>query len=287
MPLQYHEEPRVWAETHFMGAEMSDVRRTHRVVTIAEAMAASPGCSIPQMFAHAYDIKAAYNLFHHPESTPDHLQAGHQDMVREQMYRPGVYLLVEDTTTMSWSGKKAIPGLGQISNGAAGLQGFLLHSVLTVRWPEEAIGSGQDRRPAVEVIGLGDQQHYVRQRRATGQPRESSQARKYRKRESHIWEQAGQRIGPTPQGVRWIRIGDREADIYEHLRACQQLGHGFVIRAAKDRGLIDPQSGKRAGRLFALVRRSKSLGTCELEWRSRADKPARMATLQLSATPVE
>jgi Transposase DNA-binding len=90
MPLQYHEEPRVWAEAHFIGAEMSDVRRIHRVVTIAEAMAARPGCNIPQMFAHAYDIKAAYNLFHHPESTPDHLQADHQDMVLEQMHRPPV-----------------------------------------------------------------------------------------------------------------------------------------------------------------------------------------------------
>jgi hypothetical protein len=49
--LQHHSDPRTWAENNFAGAEMSDPRRVDRVVTIAEAMAASPGKTIPDMFA--------------------------------------------------------------------------------------------------------------------------------------------------------------------------------------------------------------------------------------------
>lgn len=232
--LNHYEEPRKWAENNFLGAEMTDVRRISRVITIAEAMASSPGSSIPEMFAHPYDVKAAYKLFKHPDATPDNLQAGHRDWVLEQMHQPSVYLLIEDTTEMSWSGKKQIKGLGQIGNGAAGLQGFFLHSVLAVRWPELTGAELDSRRPPVEVLGVCDQQYYIRQRRPEGQPRESSQARKYRDRESQVWEHAGRRIGQAPDKARWVRVCDREGDIYEQLRSCQELGHGFVIRAAKD-----------------------------------------------------
>ena len=47
-----HQEPPLWAEQPCSGAERSDVRRTDRIVAIAEAMAATPGGSIPTLFAH-------------------------------------------------------------------------------------------------------------------------------------------------------------------------------------------------------------------------------------------
>jgi hypothetical protein len=147
MSFPDYEEPHRWAEEHFMGAEMSDVRRTNRVVTIAEAMAARPGGSLPELFAHPYDVKAAYNLFKHPDSTPDQLQAGHREGVREQLQSPGVYLLWEDTTELSWSGNRPVKGLGPMGNGAAGLQGFQLHSGLAVRWSSPAAAHPQSRRP--------------------------------------------------------------------------------------------------------------------------------------------
>ena len=208
-----HQEPHLWAEQPCSGAERSDRRRTDRIVAIAEAMAATPGGSIPTLFAHPSDIKAAYNLFKHPEATPDNVQAGHRDLVLSEMQTPGIYLLLEDTTELSFSGRKPVPGLGPIGNGAAGLQGFFVHSVLGARWSPPPAATPDSRRPAVAVLGLCDQPYDVRQPRAPGTPRESSQARKYRERESYKWEHAGQRIGPAPAGVRWIRSGDREADI--------------------------------------------------------------------------
>jgi len=287
MSFVAHQEPHLWAEQHFSGAEMSDVRRTDRIVAMAEAMAATPGGSIPTLFAHPYDSKAAYNLFKHPEATPDNVPAGHRELVLSARQTPGVYLLLEDTTALSFSGRKPVPGLGPIGHGAAGLQGFFVHAVLGARWSPPPAATPGSRRPAVEVLGLCDQQYSVRKPRAPGTPRASSQARKYRERESYKWEHAGQRIGPAPAGVRWIRIGDREADIYEHLRRCPTLGHGFVMRAAKDRALCHPQTGKRAGRFFEVGRRASPLDEFILEWRARPHQPARRATLLLSATALE
>lgn len=85
------------------------------------------------MFLNAYDIKAAYNFFRRSEATPENLQLAHRELVMEQLQFPGRYLLLEDTSELSWSGNEPIPGLGPVGNGAAGLQGFHLHSVLAVR----------------------------------------------------------------------------------------------------------------------------------------------------------
>ena len=87
---------------------MGEARRNQRAQTIAAAMATNPDKSIPKMFIHRYDIKAAYNLFKHPEATPDNLQLAHREVVLEQMHLPGRYLLLEDSSEMSWSGNNPI-----------------------------------------------------------------------------------------------------------------------------------------------------------------------------------
>jgi Transposase DNA-binding len=184
MSFVAHQAPHLWAEQHCSGAEMSDIRRTDRIVAIAEAMAATPGGSMPTLFAHPYDIKAASNRFKHPEATPDNVQAGHRDLALGEMQPPGISLLLEDTTALSFCGRKPVPGLGPLGNGAAGLHGFFVHSVLGARWSPPPAATQDSRRPAVEVLGLCDQPYDVRQPRAPGTPRESSQARQYRERES-------------------------------------------------------------------------------------------------------
>ena len=282
MPGSMHHAPKRWAEEQFAGAKLTDIRRVARVKTIAEAMAVQPGRSIPQLCDSPYAVKATYNLFKHEEATPENLQAGHRASVLEAMRQPGVSLFLEDTTELSWSGKHSIGGLGPIGNSAAGLQGFFLHTVLSVRWPDAPQDTSK-RRP-VEVLGIGDQQYYVRT--PCRRPRESSQERLRRARESQVWPQASQHLGHAPQDVQWIRVADREADIYEYLVSGQALGHGFVIRAAKDRALSHPETGKRAGRLFTAARSAVPLGEFTLELRQRPKHPARTAHLCVSATAV-
>jgi len=220
LQVDVRQEPQRWAEEQFAGAKLTDIRRVARVKTIAETMAVHPGRSIPQLCRSPYAVKATYNLFKHEEATPENIQAGHRALVRDAMRQPGVYLLLEDTTELSWSGKQAIAGLGPIGNSAAGLQGFFLHTVLSVRWPD-TLQDNHKRQP-VEVIGLGDQQYYVRT--PCRQPRETSQERLKRARESQVWPQASHRVGGAPAGVRWVRVADREADIYEYLVSCQEQG---------------------------------------------------------------
>ena len=151
MQVGVHQEPQRWAEAQFAGAKLTDIRRVARVKKIAEAMAVHPGHSMPQLGRSPYAVKATYNLFKHVEATPENMQAGHRALTRDTMRQPGVYLFVEDTTALSWSGKQAMAGLGPIGKSAVGLQGFFFHTVLSMRWPDTS--QDTSKRQPVEVIG--------------------------------------------------------------------------------------------------------------------------------------
>ncbi|GEM_PF-6230649 len=196
--MSFSDNERTWSEENFSGDILGDERRVQRVITYAQAMAAHPGKSIPQLFDRPYDVKAVYNLLNNPDVTPDGLQSGHRDLVLEALYQPGTYSLIEDGSDLSWAGNQPIEGLGPIGTGAKGLQGFSLHTVIAVRWPNGAIGTDTSRRPPLKHIGLADQQFYVRQ--AKGMEDKASRKRRFSDQplESPLWEQASSRIGRAP-----------------------------------------------------------------------------------------
>jgi hypothetical protein len=240
-------------------------------------MVRSPGRSVPELFNTQSEAKAAYNLFKHPGATPENLQSGHRRLVRNRLSEAGTYLLIEDTTELIWRYRDSVEGLGMV--GCKKGQGFHLHSVLAVQWPALQGPS----RPPLAVVGLADQQYYLRQPVPAGENANDSAARKNRARESQLWEQASERLGVAPLSVRWVRVCDRGADIYEFLQSCLQLGHGFVVRAAQDRLLQLPQESK----LFTIARQAGPLGRFDLPLRSRPGQAARTAHLQVSAHSVE
>ncbi len=185
----------------------------------ARALAERPGTTIPELFTRKYEIDATYNLLDQREVTPDAIQGGHRRLVKEELRQPGRYLLIEDTTFPSFTHRqRAVPGLGPIGGSEEGQQGFLLHSVLAVRAPLPARPDASGRRPPVTVLGLIDQQYLVRSPRPTAKSKQVvSRQRTERDRESDRWLESSRRIGPAPTDpdTRWVRVADREADIYE------------------------------------------------------------------------
>ena len=275
-------DPQAWAEENFGDLDLGHLQRNQRAITIAAGFAARPGKSIPQTFASWYEVQATYTFFANPAVTPDELQARHRELTLARLQQPGTYLLLEDTTEPAWGGQTARPGLGRVGDKHSTKQGFQLHSCLAVCWPATPQPTAQGQRPPLEVLGLADQQSLVR---VAAPPDETRQARLLRARESEVWEAATSRLGTAPDNpaVRWVRVCDRGADIYEFLVNCQAEGHGYVVRAAQDRALLDA-AGAPAGHLFATARRQPSLGEFNLVLRARPGQAARTARLSLSAT---
>lgn len=272
--------PREWAISNFSGAELTHIKRVDRAVTIAEAMAMNPGASLPQMFANRYDLKAAYKFFRHPETTPDNLQYAHREQSFMEIEKPGQYLLIEDTTEIFCSEGEEIEGLGPIGSSKERKIGFHLHSTLAVGWPVEN-NRKTPSRPNVEIIGLVDQQYHVRRPRIDKPVSSLRRVKPAQELESVLWEQASQRLGPSPatQDIKWIKVSDRASDIYDHLQECRKQGHSYVIRANIDRPVIDAE-GNRIGTLFEIVRQSSSQGELNLKLRARPAVAARTAKLR-------
>jgi len=282
--LDHKSAPADWARAQFQGARLKHCARRKRVMKIAAAMAEQPGRTIPELFTRKYDIDAAYDFFDRPEATPDAIQCGHRALVKEELRQPGRYLLIDDTTYMSFTHRRqVVPGLGPIGVSDEG-QGFLLHSVLAVRTTPAPQPDATGRRPPVEVLGLADQQYLIRRNRPEGEPNNASQQRKRRERESQRWPEATVRIGPAPadEAIRWVRVADREADIYEYLISCREQNHGFVVRLSQNRVILDPSDDERSGLVLGSVRAAEASGGLWLDLRSRPGVAARRAKLMIS-----
>jgi hypothetical protein len=245
---------------------------------------------MPELFTRKYDIDATYELLDRREAIPDAIQAGHRRLVKDELCKPGRYLLIEDTTFPSFSHRKEpVPGLGPIGGSEDGQQGFLLHSVMAVRASLLARPDAHGRRPPVTILGLIDQQYLVRSGRPEAPSKQAvSRQRTERDRESDRWLESTRRIGraPTTDEVRWIRVADREADIYEYLQECLAHGHGFLVRVNQDRVVLDPADNGRLGLVFQHVAGVEPCGGMYLDLRGRDGQPARRARLLVSCGPV-
>jgi hypothetical protein len=259
------------------------------VVPLAAGWARQPGARIPRLSqGQAYASKAAYQLLAHAQTTPDAVQATHQPLVAQQLRAPGTFLLIEDTTALSWPEAAARrAGLGPIGPGKACSQGVLLHSLVAAAWPADDPDPAA-KRPALPLLGLLDQQFHVRQpvpEAEKDHPHGGSRLRQGRARESARWGQRLPNVGAAPPGVRWVVVADRGADRYEHLQQCPAQGLGFVVRAAQNRALVCGPQKAPAGRLFEQARAQPSAGTVRLSLRGRPHQPARDMRLPVRFTP--
>ena len=278
--------PVEWVARQFRFTGLRDARRSARVKRIAQAFATSPSKSIPQMFDRKADIDAAYEFFKRPETTPDAIQLGHRHGVAASAGEQGATtLLIEDSSEISWSRRNEVEGLGPVGSGKKQQQGFILHSVIAARWPSQSIDVEPAKRPPVEVLGLADQQYYVRKPRPADDPKSRGRRQGKRAVESQLWDRTPERLGHAPDGARLVRVGDRGADIFENIRDSQQAGYAFVFRACQDRVLVD-EDGERAGKLFETLIARPALGRFEIDLRSRPGRKARVAVLEVASAPI-
>lgn len=275
----------LWSIQHFSKAFATDIRRSRRITKIAELMARLPGKSIPQFCETKYDIKATYELLKHSESTPLALQRGHRTLTKKIIQNsPGVYLLIEDSSDIIFSGRRQIQGLGPVGEANSVLKGFLLHTVLAVRYPPNSSVDKYGKRMPVEIIGIADQQYHVREAE-----KKEHKSRQFvtRERESDLWLNSQKNIGKRldNENIKWISVCDRGADIYEYMTESSNNNRNYLVRAKHDRVLAAHTS--KSNSLFEHARNLQECGTFEMELRSRPGQAERTVILSVSYGKVE
>jgi len=251
-----------WAAEQFEACDLGDERRTARAVTMAAQFAANPSGSTPEQTETWADCKAAYRLFDCEDVTFSGLATPHWQRTKAQT--SGHYLLLGDTTIVSFDGERDISGMGIVSSGSA--KGYLLHSSLMV----SADSSHQ-------ILGLAGQTIYYRQRVSK---REKQRQRLKRKRESEIWGEVIDQVGPPPENVRFTHVFDRGGDNFEAY--CHLLVNrtDWVIRAAQLTRLIVTPTGETA-QLGEYLQTCPVAGTYELEVKANHNQPARTALVEV------
>lgn len=273
-----------WATLHFGRTGIKDPRRQKRLETIASSYATNLSDPLPRQFPRIYDVKAAYSFFDRADLSPKVIQAGHKGLVHSHLEQAGTYLLIEDGSEFTWDDRVPRSGLGRMREHK---QGFVLQSSLAVAW--EAPQPGQSKRDALRVIGLIHEEFYPRLARPEGEGDEQSHVRKKRPRESQLWQRSSHAIGlaPATAEVRWVRVADRGADIEWFLRDCLAHRHGFVVRAAQNRCLVDEHHQPLTDKLFETVRHAKAIGDFNLTLRARSGQAARTVCLSISVSQVQ
>jgi hypothetical protein len=245
----------VWAEEQFSQCDLKDKRRTQRLVQVAASALCHPSGSLPEQTADGADLKAAYRLFDCEDVTFEEIVGPHWMQTRRRP--PGIYLVLNDTTEVDFGIRRKLRGMGQTGNG--GGWGFLLHSALVVGANNEAI------------FGLAGQR--IRYRKPAPKKENSTQRLK-RDRESVLWGQVIDQVGPPAEGVCWVHVMDRGADNFEVYCHCRQQHADWVVRVTqKQRGVIVPD-----GQSMALKPYMQTLPCCgeyELQLRARAARPKR------------
>ncbi len=245
----------VWAKEQFGQCDLKDKRRTQRLVQVAANTLCHPAGSLPEQTTDAADLKAAYRLFNCEDVTFEDIVRPHWTQTRQRP--PGIYLVLNDTTEVDFGIRRKLHGMGHTGNG--GGWGFLLHSALVVSGEDEAI------------FGLAGQK--IRYRKSAPKKENSTQRLK-RDRESVLWGQVIDQVGPPAEGVRWVHVMDRGADNFEVYCHCRQQQADWVVRVTqKQRGAIVPDAQTMA--LNRYLQTLPSSGEYEIQLRARAAQPKR------------
>jgi Transposase DNA-binding/Transposase Tn5 dimerisation domain len=214
----------VWAEQVATGADLPDERLQSRLAAILVDTLEHPSASIPQATGDEGQAKATYRFYANPRVTTAAIHRGFATETARRCLDHDAVLVVQDTTTLNFTGLHRIPELGPIDSGGLA-RGVHLHTALGVTT------SGQ-------VIGSLDQQYWARPRPGQPGPDEKESGKWINGIDASraiLYETAGPR--PVP---RLIHVMDREGDAYDVMMTVLDAGDSAIIRCAQNRRIDDP-----------------------------------------------
>src|SRR5215831_5496822 len=121
----------VWASQIAAVADLPDARREKRLTALLVDTLEHPSASIPEAAGDEGQAKAAYRFSANDRVTTTDLRRGVTLACAQQCLDQDVLLIVQDTTTLNFTGLHAIAELGPIDSGGLA-RGVHLHTALAV-----------------------------------------------------------------------------------------------------------------------------------------------------------
>src|SRR5512135_55857 len=255
----------VWAGQVAAAADLPEPRLQSRLTAILVDVLEKPSASIPQAAGNQGQAKATYRFYANPRVTASALHLGCTAETAQRCRDHDVLLVVQDTTTLNFSGLQTIPELGPIDSGGLA-RGVHLHTALAVT----TLG---------QVIGILDQQYWARPQPGQPGPEEKESGKWIHGLDgarAAVYEAAGER--PVP---RLIPVMDREGDAYEVMMAVEDAGDSAILRCAQNRRIDD-----RLATAHQAVRSQPVLCRTIVPVDCKASVPKRQAWVEVRSIPV-
>ncbi len=225
----------------FKGCDLGDLRRSKRLVRVADSLGMNPNLSLPAALHGRAELEAAYRLFDNDDVAPNEILSKHFERSIERVSNTSVALLVQDTTDIDLTRPtQQVVGTGPMESN--GRHGAFLHPLIAFD-------------PQGIPLGITWAKMWAREMKETDE-KEDAKAKRKRLRETPIEDK---------ESIRWIEglraardvakqchetdcvlVADSEADIYELFVESRETGHDrplhLLIRACQDRALAT-QSG--------------------------------------------
>lgn len=251
------------ASSEFESAELGDARLTRRLMTIADAVAASPSDSFPTLVSGDGELEGVYRFLSNDKVTPRGILEPHFAATRERAGQ-GDVLVVHDTTIFTFGGWLKRKGLGRIRSGAG--QGFFGHFAI-------AVSADGKRRP----LGVAGLKTVVRGKQPRCQRVETEAGAEFDR-----WAELAIEVQAAMPSA--IHVMDREADALSIFDGIVAHGGRFVIRLCHDRRLA-PEGRKKPGLLFDALSDGEKMLTREVPLSRRS--PAGTAIRRTHGARVE
>lgn len=254
-----------WVAKQWPSHAFFDPRLHKRVITIASAMIKQPTSSLPGRFSLQKEIKGCYRLLNNKAISHQMLQCSHyENVLKEAAVEKGRVLFIQDGSELIYNNLNWTD-LGPTAD--AGGNGIMFHSCLAVKFT-----NGQP-----QVIGLTGQKAWIRE-----QVDEKNERKVRGERESQVWQEMIDQIGPVPIGCKWTTVGDRGADIFSFVESLTP-GWDCIVRSKHDRTIL---VGGVNYRLKQYMRSLPSMGTTMYFQRARKNS-SREVPLEISWTEAE
>ena len=199
-PLELDEDA-PWSRREFERSDLPDRRLRERLLTMGEAWEHKPGQCLPDLFPSGALQQGAYRFLHNGRVSMEDVLQPHREALAERCRQlPGSVLLVQDTTTLNYTGlKDCTAGLGPLKERSSSSRGLHVHA---------AMAFSEGRRP-LGVSGLE-----VWSRALEKPPGEDE-------KESRRWFRGleqGYELASACPDRRIVVVGDRESDIFDLFR---------------------------------------------------------------------
>lgn len=278
-----------WADQQWSQSDFGDPRRTARAVALGVALAQAPEASLPKQTGSWGALKAAYRLLGRAEVTHTAVSQQHWQHTRQQARASSaIVLFVQDTSQADFSAHRGTTGLGRIGNAPG--RGMMMHTTLAVvpapccatHAPGSSMHTPGSSTAGATVLGVALQRLWARP--MTTHRGETRSERLGRERESQLWQQSLEAIGPPPGRQRWVSVGDRGSDVFSYLEAATRQGWDVLLRVCQNRRIETSQGA--LGHLASHIRSLPPVAETTVWMRGRSGLPSEEITLELSSDAV-